>query len=349
MANMQQTITELNELIEAHRTRLHRLEVRAALEGINTPPECQIEINDIKEKIQEIQGQCAALSSGRELSREALSGLLKKREEIAIKKDEAFEIQAAFVNRDSEIKELLNPFSKRLAVIHAPAGYGKTYLLMAVSRRLVGLDRDKWLVVRHDCRIADTEIGVLRSLAKSIGFEIDERIDTMDYFILRVNRSLGYASAIGICIQFDSLENWRKGDRWTGIARFVQGTFVPVIDEAMRHGGRRLKVLFAGRYVSDFARGFRDISPSVIELSPFGFSVLQELVRDTLQRFEELQSCRLEYTSDAIEYLVEELLDITGGHPRAVVSLVQNLGDYGFAIDLKHYFRNENKERLFKE
>src|SRR5579872_1753219 len=45
------------ELIKARQRRLEKLEIRAALMGINTPPEVTIEIEDLKETIARLQAQ----------------------------------------------------------------------------------------------------------------------------------------------------------------------------------------------------------------------------------------------------------------------------------------------------
>lgn len=52
---------EVLRLIEAHQRRLQKLRVRAAIEGINVPPEVQIEIEDIKQRISGLENQLKQL------------------------------------------------------------------------------------------------------------------------------------------------------------------------------------------------------------------------------------------------------------------------------------------------
>ncbi len=49
----------LEELVEAHKRRLHILEVRIALQGINARPEDLLEVEDIKKQIVELETQLA--------------------------------------------------------------------------------------------------------------------------------------------------------------------------------------------------------------------------------------------------------------------------------------------------
>jgi len=51
------TTRQLQELIEAHRRRLHKLRLRVAMEGINARPEDLLEIEDIEARIKELEGQ----------------------------------------------------------------------------------------------------------------------------------------------------------------------------------------------------------------------------------------------------------------------------------------------------
>src|SRR5215213_7296429 len=50
-------IAHLRRLIEAHKERLRILEVRAATSGLETPPQIQIEIDNIKRQIEMLEQQ----------------------------------------------------------------------------------------------------------------------------------------------------------------------------------------------------------------------------------------------------------------------------------------------------
>ncbi len=342
MADMQQSIKALDELIEAHCRRLHQLQVREAIEGINTPPEVSIEIENIQKRVEGLEKQRAALMVKKEPSPN-LPDLQKEREAIEAKAQETFEIKAAFENRDLELRTVLDPFSKPLIIITAPAGYGKTHLLSEIKRRLTD---SKWLVLHHDCRPGDTEMSVLGDLIHQV--RSGASVGDMNDFFALLNRSLENIEAEGVTVQFDSVEQWKSGNQWTAVAIFVQQTFASGFSEAMRLRFQRSKLFFAGRYISDFKNNL-SIPYQEVQLSSFGYTVIRGFICEVLRRFETRRSQRLGFTPGDIDYLTEEVLDVVGGHPRAEVRLILDIGNKGFAIDLRFYFRSEHKQQLFND
>lgn len=63
MQNNTQELERLIELYQAHKDRLHRLEIRATKQGITTEPSVITEIEDIREKIEELNDQIFNLDS----------------------------------------------------------------------------------------------------------------------------------------------------------------------------------------------------------------------------------------------------------------------------------------------
>jgi hypothetical protein len=346
-----EAIKQLDELIEAYSRRLHKLQIRVAIEGRDSRPQDLNEIEDIEKKLSELREQCALLLSKRtKVSPDQASEFQETRKALNTKDIEPFEIKAAFANREAELSNILSPLGKPFIFLSAPAGYGKTYLLDEVKRRLESNDKERWLVIRHACHPDDSDTTVLESLARQIGYMETEPVRTLDKFLMQVNRAMGQIQANNLMLQFDSLEKWNQHDsegvKWLPSAQFVQGPLVTVLYEAMRHGGKNCKVIFAGRYIGYAVEGFR-LPYLEINLSPFGLDVIRMFIQETLHRFEEVRSTRLGYSFQDIEYLAEEILDITGGHPKAVIRLIQDIGESEFAVDLAYYFRDDHKKRLF--
>ena len=350
MADVEQAREDLDELIGMHRRRLQKLQVRVALEGRDARPEDGIEIENIEKEHQKLEQQRGVLVSSREkLSPDKAAEFQKTREKIEAKAQESLEIKAAFQNRDFELKTILDPFSKPFIIISAPAGYGKTHLLDKIEQRLQKSDKEeRWLIIRHDCHRADKDTTILESLARKMDSRISEPIRNMYDFLFQVNRSLDAAKATGLVIQFDSVEQWKKDDQWIPAVRFMQGTFATEFSDAMRLGGRKFKIVFAGRYISDLADALL-VPYQEIFLSPFDFRVIRAFIGETLRLFENLQSRRLGYSPEDIDYFAEQVLDVTGGHPRAMTRLIQDIGDRGFVIPLKAYFHPESKSQLFND
>ena len=55
---------ELRELLEANKVRLHKLQLKKAEMGLDTPPHCIIEMEKIKEEIHRLESQISQHDDG---------------------------------------------------------------------------------------------------------------------------------------------------------------------------------------------------------------------------------------------------------------------------------------------
>jgi hypothetical protein len=312
-------LKRLQERIEAHRKRLQKLHVRVALQGIDAKPEDSIEIEEIESQISELEGgkwrlrEAITCLSKDEIIRDtaeiggSLDDLGRRMEGL----DERTSMRGVgFTNRRHELDhQILGPFSKPFIVIDAPASYGKTYLLRAVEQRLGAVKKEKWICRRVDChRFGNNKMGIMMEITGGIVVgDVNELLPLID-------GTMDSAQANGLILLFDSIEHLDDE-----ISSWLKASLIPAINRALKTN-RKFRALFAGRYVGPWGDGF-NLPHFTLSLTPFSRQVVQEFVQGVGER---LGVC---YPSEELEAFAEELLDITGGYPKAIVDIAEYLGN----------------------
>lgn len=346
----------LNELIEANKKRLHRLRVRVALEGRDVRPADENEIDTITEEIEVLERQREVLNSGGQLDADA-EDLETLRGEIVEREKKDVRIQAAFTNRMVELDEkILGPSSKSFVYVTGPAGYGKTYLIDEIRRRLAGDDQIEWHVVYYKCQKTDQDQVILTDLARVMGYA-GVTIREMNGFLQLVKKVFEgneKHKPKGLFLVFDEVEKWKSDNarvnEWEKVAGWVQQELVPNLDDILAREGVRFRAIFAGRYISGLADDFplpsKLLSDSV-SLSSFDLEIVEIFVRDTLSRFFGRGET---YGNEYVRGLAANVLEITGGHPGAIADLLQYIGETeGFNVSLRTYFCDNHRQELFEK
>lgn len=338
----EQELERLQERIEAHRKRLHKLHVRVALQGIDAKPEDLIEIEGIESPI-------AELEKNKQRLRETITRLSKdeiRRDTAEIRDslddlgrrmegldERTSERGVGFTNRQYELDhQILNPFSKPFIIINAPASYGKTYLLRAVERRLKAEERKKWICHQVDCHRLREKMGIMAEIAGRIVGDINELLPLIDDAMDGAN---------GLILLFDSIEHLDDETSY-----WLKASLIPAIDQAPFKRNRKVRAIFAGRYVGTWEDDF-NLPHFTLSLSPFSKQVVQEFVQGVGERL------GVPYSSEELEAFAEELLDITGGYPKAIVDIVEYLGDeqrFIIILDRRisdYYFQLGKKRDLY--
>jgi len=345
----ERALKEVRELIEAYEKHLHKLRVRVALEGRDARPADLIEIEDIERELESLKQKEQELREAKvPLREDEVRQMAEARKLVEAKLAQPLEIRAAFANREEELRYILSPFSKPFVVINAPAGYGKSYLLIEAQRRLQGEGR--WAIIWIECHGDDAEITLMEQIARSLGFA--ETVRTLADLAPIVGKSLDYTMADGLILFFDALDRWKKEPgppvEWLPVAEFVKGKLLMGLNEIIIRRRKEFRGIFAGRYIANWAEDF-PLPYSELNLSPFNKEVIRMFIMETMHRWRETGGIEREYSAGELERFAEEVLDMTGGHPGAIAKIVQNVAEERrFDIILDLYFAPENKRALFK-
>ncbi len=247
-------------------------------------------------------------------------------------------IPIEFVNRAYELDLICKPGAPRFTVVDGAAGFGKTYLLHKIKESYESNEREIWkaayIDLKHDQvmhsddsriawpRIADT---IMRRLApspspKSLLTEADEE-NIVNKLVPFLNRQKA-----NILLLLDSVEVLpRSTSAW--LKRLVYG-----LDDGLRHGHRKLRVVFSGRYVSDWGRG-APFALTTIPLSPFNSMAVREMVDRRANALE------THPTTKYLDELTWQVLHISGGHPKGICDILDNVVEAGFIFgNIEHAF-----------
>ena len=355
----QSPLKELEELIEIKSRRLHKLRVRAALMGIDAPPQDRIEIEDIEKQLEVLEQRKQELFETKtSLLRDEIRRLAEDKKAIEAKLAQPFRVTATFSNRSRELNEYIlsplgDPFSKPFIIINAPVGYGKSHLLREVKRRLEQRGEiEKWIIIPIECHENDTEVTLMAQIAQRLGSP--ELVMTLTDLAPVVGGALDDPMTKGLVLLFDGLDRWKKktgiSSEWLDVADFVKQKLLSGLNEIIVRKPKKVKLsgIFAGRYVGDCTKGFPFLYKEV-PLSPFDKEAIRIFILETMDRWQKEEPIGRDYSPADLERFAEEMLDVTGGHPGAIARIVQDVADKKFDIILDDYFALENKKRLFEK
>lgn len=255
-----------------------------------------------------------------------------------------------FVNRRYELELLDKPAGPKYVLLDAPAGYGKTFLLREVARRYrnrpdsqcILLDFEENPVYRED------PSELVRAMLRQIAPELATQTRNLPDLINALAGNLALPQKrIGILL-FDSVELLQADPRgyirswlWNDLTRSLEARL-----EARNIG---LRAVFAGRYITGEWKGARRYLLHTCLLSPFDERVvlhaIQELAKEKGGDY---------LAPDRALAIAREVVDITGGHPKCIMQVLQEIAEYNFAINLDsassdYFFAESQRERILRE
>lgn len=235
-----------------------------------------------------------------------------------------------FVNRAYELDLICKPGAPRFILVDGAAGYGKTYLLHKVKEFYESNEREAWktayIDLKHDeeirsedsnlvrPRIANAIVQQFRSSLSNIqpfsfGADEEDIINDLVTFLNELNAD--------ILLLLDSIEILpRLTAAWLK-------NLVYELDQGLRNGQQNLRVVFSGRYVSDWGRG-ASYPLKTISLSSFDRVVVREMI-DGRAKVRKKQP-RTQY----LEELTWQVLYLSGGHPQGICDVLDKITNAGF-------------------
>jgi hypothetical protein len=262
-----------------------------------------------------------------------------------------------FVNRQSELN-LLNVERLRAALspyvlISAPAGYGKSYLM----RRLIAtMETDQVLCRKWGYRYVDfsRQIGdsiayVVQSITgQSSKNDPDTAADLICRYVvqgLASPLSEGRDGRRAVLLIFDAVERLdQDAAQWLG-------KLLGNLRRRTRSGQTEIvtvRVILAGRNVEPFWASYAGAAsqlpaPQRIELTPFEGNPIQDLV------WRQGRTVQVNLDEQTVIQIAGELQFLSGGHPRIIRSLVEELASLSFAIGPAAEYFQQQREQLVRK
>jgi hypothetical protein len=266
-----------------------------------------------------------------------------------------------FVNREYELRRICTLNGAQFALVDAPAGYGKSYLLREVRRQLCGLSGGPpqkpgeggsgtcCALVEFSDRLA-LERQVLDAICQQLDIppaSVASVDDLAPELIAMTERSEDHGQKLTtVMLMFDnidqipmeSVKTWLVRDLIAGLDKGLDAT----------ESGPKLRAVLAGRFVASEwdARGKRhSLKFMLLPLSPFSRDIVEEAVRL------KVQEVRRTLDPSACRAMARGIVRLTGGHPRCMGQLIDHLAKRKFSINYEgpgNYF-DRIRDRVFRD
>jgi hypothetical protein len=266
-----------------------------------------------------------------------------------------------FVNREYELRRICTLNGAQFALVDAPAGYGKSYLLREVRRQLCGLSGGPPQKPREGnsgtcCALVEfsDRLALERQVLDAICQQLDippasvaSADDLAPELIAMTERSEGHGQKLTtVMLMFDnidqipmeSVKTWLVRDLIAGLDKGLDAT----------ESGPKLRAVLAGRFVASEwdARGKRHgLKFMLLPLSPFSRDIVEEAVRLKVQEVRRILdplACRA---------MARGIVRLTGGHPRCMGQLIDHLATRKFSINYEgpgNYF-DRIRDGIFRD
>jgi len=232
-----------------------------------------------------------------------------------------------FTNRDEEIKEITKTFPAPYYLITAPYGYGKTRLLkriqslLQVENFLIELQlsrKDQYSIKKiYDLLMKNLKVSVRNGRSDKPASEMGEIVGK------KINQKLAENKQKKVMLVFDEIESIDDASADALLNEFIPG-MVEVLNNVER--SISLRIIFSGRYKSNWKRLSRIIPLKFLPLTPFDLEAVNFTVRTFNQR------SRNNYNEDYIKKYSILLWYYSGGHPNCMAKILTQ-SHYGLAID----------------
>lgn len=255
--------------------------------------------------------------------------------------------EVEFVNRREELEELCDfRNTPRFTLITAPAGFGKSRLLEQIQTRFSDSDEFLCILIKEqtlsDPHVRTNPKRFLSLLAQELGCEfaeekIENQVRELSRYIVQLSKGRGK-----IYLLIDSIE--RLGGEDCTAEWILENDFFMHLTRILGYAGKELRVLLAGRYIDRVL--WKQANFYMRSLSAFDEDVVQDLAGKYVE-----QETGKPWDDETLRVFSREITVLSGGHPAAILSLLNHFREDGFAIDLnKEYgsFSTKNCKKLFE-
>ncbi len=249
------------------------------------------------------------------------------------------ESKVKFVNRVYELDQICKPGGPKFILVDAPAGYGKSFLLREVKRDYE--ERGKWGVIMVDLKghpnMSSQQVGVARAgIVNEIAQQVEnpKRVTpdmngpSVEFALTNLLQPWCSESNLKLLLLFDGIEvladdtaDWLRG--------MLDG-----LNTAMKTVNLDMRVVLAGRYVKDW-RKRTSFRLRLLPLTPFDAEVIRPLICDALERGKLKAALR---NQDFISNLITYTHWLSGGHPKAICDIANELGNLGAIPPALNFF-----------
>jgi hypothetical protein len=226
-----------------------------------------------------------------------------------------------FTNRENEINQLTSEFAPAYYLVDAPTGYGKTALLEVLEKRL---KIENWVCARVSFQENDKVGNIANAFAKSFGLKLPQD-QNQDYYL--------QGSLLGNALYKKFKPQIQQNTFGKGVILLIdldKKPSMPFVQELLQviadvrgylkrlnyfeYGQNKFRVVLTGRNIAAQSEIRNSEFPfSVLRLSPFSYSVIQEAVRNYHSKAESEWS---------IKDLSAHLFYMTGGHPGCIIKIL---------------------------
>jgi len=239
-----------------------------------------------------------------------------------------------FENRIYDLDFLCDPTKPRFIGIDAPAGYGKTYLLQEIQRRTRKTDWYCPLVDLNQSAAAHYDIS---AFLKEIGRQgFNKRIDgdQVEFLEKEIIKLFIRSEAPRILLLVDSVNLLQPR-----LSQWFRENFIPNLDSSLDDFNIKLRIVVAGRYLAaDWAK--TEYPFHIRHLDPFDEQIIKEMIHKFAQQYVG-KKLRIERA----ESIAHEIYEISGGHPKSIRSILEELAQNMFITSASH----EEHVKLFNK
>ncbi|MDM8527397.1 hypothetical protein QUF58_04225 [Anaerolineales bacterium HSG24] len=211
-----------------------------------------------------------------------------------------------FINQESTIEAILLPYGPQYHFLDAPAGYGKTALLLELKRRL----RTSALCAYISADTYPTFPQLVYALFSVFGLLLPENYNTMSInrLLLELGGQLKQKRQINqsvyILIDLEKLPS----------SSILKALLTQLIPRLHRNLKDKFRVVIAGRYLANHeVVKNSNLQPHIHQLNLFTYDILLTLVRNYLSDMEDDQER---------QDISAHIFHLSGGHPGAMVKLL---------------------------
>jgi len=328
--------TTKRELLEKSLEKLNPRQLRKLISSV-VPPERQDELSEPVDQISkaafldDMQRWGFIRQVERELQQwrsSILSNELEQLEQLRTSKGKSASAsppeRIPFTDREDKIEMILSSLAPPYYLIDAPAGYGKTELLLELERRF----REKgWVCAYVSADEHRTLKELVTALSKGLDLGTAPRSSDPARLGLELGSELGRKrlediteEGLVFLIDFGKESSSRLVDD-------LLEHFIPGVQDSLRvlkyfkSEHNRFRVILAGRRLASYEHTISHPLPlTVHQLSPFSYKILRDTAYEYLTDFDD----------EAIAQIAAHIMYITGGHPSCMASLLEMFREKGY-------------------